>query len=68
MNQDAFTIVSEWLLREQGVEVEYWGQFDPLPKSDWRYEVANNDTILGYWEWVAARVMQSTRTSRAKRG
>lgn len=23
---------------------------------DWRYEVANEDTKLGYWEWVMHKV------------
>lgn len=29
----------------------HWGQMDRHPIEDWRYEVANNDTRLGYWEW-----------------
>ncbi len=27
-----------------------------FPSEDWRYEVANNDTRLGYWEWVVHKV------------
>lgn len=26
------------------------------PKSDWRHEVANDDTLLGYWEWVEHQI------------
>jgi hypothetical protein len=26
---------------------------NPFPIEDWRYEVANGDTLLGYEEWVA---------------
>jgi len=33
---------------------DYWGEDPDYPLEDWRYEVANNDTRLGYWEWVAA--------------
>lgn len=31
-----------------------WGEHPEAPLCDWRLEVANNDTRLGYWEWVAA--------------
>ncbi len=27
-----------------------------FPKEDWRYEVNNEDTDLGYWQWVAHQV------------
>ena len=31
-----------------------WWWSDPdHPVADWQYAVANNDTRLGYWEWVA---------------
>jgi len=33
----------------------YWGQCPQHPRSDWQEEVANGDTLLGYWEWVAER-------------
>jgi len=29
-----------------------WGECEQFPKEDWRYAVSNDDTILGYWEWV----------------
>ncbi len=29
---------------------------DPLyPMSDWQLEVANKDTLRGYWEWVESK-------------
>lgn len=34
---------------------DYWGEDPGHPLTDWKYEVENNDTRLGYWEWVAAR-------------
>lgn len=34
---------------------DVWGQDPDHPLADWRTEVANDDTRLGYWRWVAAR-------------
>jgi hypothetical protein len=27
-----------------------------FPVEDWRNDVANGDTRMGYWEWVAAQL------------
>lgn len=32
-----------------------WGEHAHHPVEDWKAEVANDDTRLGYWHWVAAR-------------
>jgi len=32
-----------------------WGELPGHPAEDWRYEVANGDTRLGYWDWVVVR-------------
>jgi len=32
-----------------------WGDLPGHPAEDWRYEVANGDTRLGYWDWVVNR-------------
>lgn len=32
------------------------GEHGNHPRSDWRYEVANGDTTLGYWEWVEQQI------------
>lgn len=37
----------------------YWGEHPDHPLLDWRYEVANDDTRRGYWEWVEARIANS---------
>ena len=29
-----------------------WSEDPDYPVADWKYEVANDDTRLGYWEWV----------------
>lgn len=34
----------------------FWGQHPQWPDSDWRTEVQNGDTRLGYWEWVANQI------------
>ena len=26
--------------------------YEDYPKADWRYDVANGDTVLGYEDWV----------------
>lgn len=42
-------------LREHLQTAENDGEAPDAPISDWRYQVANSDTVLGYWEWVHAR-------------
>ena len=32
------------------------GEHPQFIKSDWRYEVSNDDTNLAYWEWVIHKV------------
>lgn len=33
-----------------------WGEHPQHSSGDWRFEVANGDTRLGYWAWVEARI------------
>ena len=37
-----------------------WVDDEEYPSMDWRYEVANEDTRRGYWEWVAAKREEET--------
>lgn len=30
-----------------------WGEHPDYPVSDWQYEVSNDETRQGYWEWVS---------------
>lgn len=51
---------------------DIWGECAQYVKNDWRYEVANNDTVLGYWDWVghqaeADEVDLSSLTPMARR-
>ena len=36
------------LIEEYGV----WGEYPAYPVEDWQFEVENEDTRQGYWEWV----------------
>ncbi len=35
------------------------GEHPDHPKSDWRHEVIDNDTFLGYWDWLALRIEEA---------
>lgn len=34
----------------------YWGEHPIYTVELWRYEVNNEDTRLGYWEWVVNEI------------
>ena len=34
---------------------DLWAEDPRFPRRDWHYEVSNDDTLLGYWDWVAIR-------------
>ena len=36
----------------------YWENHPDYPANDWADAVANKDTRLGYWAWVAAQIEQ----------
>ncbi len=35
---------------------DYWGEHPDYPLQDWRYDVADDNTRLGYWQWVVDRI------------
>ena len=35
---------------------DLWGTHPQYPRTEWRYEVENGDTMLGYWEWVMCKL------------
>jgi len=35
-----------------------WGAHPKFPRRDWRHEVAEESTQLGYWEWVESQIAQ----------
>jgi len=35
------------------------------PQSDWKYEVANDDTTLGYWDWLSRQLEARDYEARA---
>jgi hypothetical protein len=36
---------------ERHSDTGLWGQHLKYLRESWRYDVANNDTLLGYWDW-----------------
>jgi hypothetical protein len=42
-----------------------WGDHSRHPPSDWQHEVTENNTRLGYWEWVASLLDQEVADFRA---
>lgn len=34
---------------------DVWAAEEDYPVADWQHEVANDDTRLGYWDWVQHR-------------
>ncbi len=42
-------------MKETRTGMGVWGSDPDYPVADWQYEVANDDTRLGYWEWVEAQ-------------
>ena len=65
MNQEDFTDEGdgEWWVddSDEGPEEipepqpSHWDDQPEHPVEDWRYEIANDDTRLGYLDWCAAR-------------
>lgn len=43
-------------LDETQLRIAFGDEHPDFPRDDWRYEVGNNDTVLGYWEWVEHQV------------
>ena len=41
---------------EEHSDKGYWGEYAKYPVSDWKHEVANNDTRESYWDWVMVKV------------
>lgn len=39
---------------------DMWNSHPQYPRCDWEVEVANRDTLLGYWEWVAHQLEDAT--------
>lgn len=39
----------------QAKDFDVWGEDPECPLRDWQYEIGNNETRLGYWEWVQSK-------------
>lgn len=51
--------VKEWKLLHG-----YWTPHPLFDTGDWQYEVANNDTRQGYWDW--ATLMENMRADEER--
>lgn len=36
-------------------DLSYWDEHPGHPVGDWKAEVANGDTRMGYWDWAESR-------------
>ena len=49
------------LLEGPPLTKEEWAAAEKrFPRDDWRYEVGNGDTVLGYAEWLEHRILGSS--------
>ena len=44
----------------------HWAERPGHPSEDWKYEVANGDTRLGYREWARAREESESENPAAR--
>ncbi|SHX04885.1 Uncharacterised protein [Mycobacteroides abscessus subsp. abscessus] len=44
------------ITKKYGVYFSYWGSDETFPVTDWQEDVSNDDTRLGYWDWVAEKM------------
>lgn len=45
-----------------GEEAHYWREDPDHPRKEWKREVMNADTLLGYWDWVLERTQEQEET------
>ena len=46
------TELTEKIVRQCGDNL--WGSCAQYPVAEWKHEIENGDTVLGYWEWVVS--------------
>jgi len=46
----------------------HWGDHPNYPLKEWKLEVSEGDTRLGYWEWVEGMLTDEEITQLNKRG
>jgi hypothetical protein len=37
-------------------EFGYWNEYPDYPAADWRHEISEDNTRLGYWAWVVEKI------------
>jgi hypothetical protein len=40
-------------------QYSYWGEHEIYGIVSWKYEIANDDTRLGYWDWVLDKIEEN---------
>ncbi len=51
------------LIDEFKAEHGYWSEYPDYPQEDWKYQVSNGDTILGYWAWLENMLESDSRAA-----
>ena len=50
---DQFTELAHFIVKEEEKAArDPWGEDPEYPRDDWRHAAGDNDTSLGYWDWV----------------
>lgn len=45
--------------RQFGDNADFWGEDAQFSVEEWQEEVSNDDTRLGYWDWVLCQREQA---------
>jgi hypothetical protein len=45
-----------------------WGEHPDYPIADWQYQVANEHTRKGYWEWISDQILEKEVKDREVQG
>ena len=56
LDADDASLDAEELADKYAGEDGSWGQHPIFRRQEWREEVANDDTLQGYWAWVVSKL------------
>lgn len=63
---DAWSAVEAWMDRFVRKFGGWWGEHPEYSVTDWRHEVRNETTRLGYWDWVLSS-LEADRCAKARK-
>jgi hypothetical protein len=49
---NSYVVAADDPARQSEVPADVWSEDTKYPRSDWKHEVAEGNTNLGYWDWV----------------